>query len=81
MAYDQNTIRALLDEQRTFAPSDAFRAQALLSDRSFHDDAARDPEAFWARQAAELVEGATVVIGTSAPAAGSTTSRGPRLSF
>lgn len=32
-------------------------------------------------QAAELVEGATVVIGTSAPAAGSATSRGPRLSF
>ena len=59
MADDQNTIRALLDEQRTFAPSDAFRAQALLSDRSFHDDAARDPEAFWARQAAELLTWST----------------------
>ena len=55
MADDQNTIRALLDEQRTFAPSDDFRARALLSDRSFHDDAARDPQAFWARQASELL--------------------------
>ena len=55
MADDQNTIRALLDEQRTFAPSDDFIAHALLSDRSFHDDAARDPQAFWARQASELL--------------------------
>ena len=59
MADDQNTIRALLDEQRTFVPSNDFRAKALLSDRSFHDDAARDAEAFWASRASELVTWST----------------------
>jgi acetyl-CoA synthetase len=42
-------------EQRTFPPPPALAAGALLSDRSLHDEADRDPEAFWARQARELL--------------------------
>ncbi|MFZ9629302.1 MAG: acetate--CoA ligase [Ilumatobacteraceae bacterium] len=55
MADDQSTIRALLDEQRTFPPSDEFRRRALVSDSSLRDEAARDREGFWARQARELI--------------------------
>ena len=44
----------LLREDRTFPPSEAFRAQALVRDEAIYAEAARDPEAFWARFAAEL---------------------------
>jgi acetyl-CoA synthetase len=44
----------LLREDRTFEPSTAFRAHALLHDDSIYEEAERDPEAFWARMAAEL---------------------------
>ncbi len=44
----------LLREDRTFPPSDAFRAQALVRDEAIYEEAARDPEAFWAKCAAEL---------------------------
>ncbi len=44
----------LLREDRTFPPSDAFRAQALVRDETIYAEAARDPEAFWAKFAAEL---------------------------
>ncbi|MFM8311918.1 MAG: acetyl-coenzyme A synthetase N-terminal domain-containing protein, partial [Ilumatobacteraceae bacterium] len=55
MADQQHTIDALLSEQRTFPPSEAFRAGSLLSDSGMHDEAGRDVEGFWARQAAELL--------------------------
>src|SRR3712207_9222705 len=42
-------------EDRTFPPSPDFAAGANVSDRSLHDEAAADPEAFWARQARELL--------------------------
>jgi acetyl-CoA synthetase len=49
------TLDALLQENRTFAPSAEFLANTLLSDRSLHDEADADWQAFWARQARELV--------------------------
>ncbi|MEO8679115.1 MAG: acetate--CoA ligase, partial [Vicinamibacterales bacterium] len=47
-------IDALLQEHRTFPPSDAFRAQANINDPDIYAKAASDPEAFWAGFAKEL---------------------------
>jgi acetyl-CoA synthetase len=47
-------IDALLKEERTFAPTDTFRAQANAGDSDVYARAANDPEAFWAGLAAEL---------------------------
>ena len=47
-------IEALLTETRSFPPPEAFRAQAVAADAAIYDEAARDPEAFWARLAREL---------------------------
>jgi len=44
----------LLQEGRTFPPPAAFKAQAVAADEGVYAEAARDPEAFWARQAREL---------------------------
>ncbi len=44
----------LLQEDRVFPPSGAFRAQANVSDPGVYDRAERDPEGFWAGFAAEL---------------------------
>src|SRR5262245_51831463 len=44
----------LLREDRSFAPPDAFRAQAHVRDESLYAEAERDPEGFWARFAGEL---------------------------
>ncbi len=49
-----NDLDVLLQEDRTFPPPDGFRATAWVRDGSVHADAARDPEAFWARMAREL---------------------------
>jgi acetyl-CoA synthetase len=49
------TLEALLEEGRTFPPSPEFVAQSLVTDGRLHE-AARDPEAFWAAQAAELID-------------------------
>jgi acetyl-CoA synthetase len=49
------TIEDYFVEDRTFAPPPDFAARALVSDRSLYDEADADPEAFWARQARELV--------------------------
>ena len=49
------TISVYEVEDRTFPPSDAFKATALTSDRSLYDEADADFEAFWARQARELI--------------------------
>ncbi len=48
-------IEVYEDEQRTFPPDPAFVAQANSGDRSLFDEAAADREAFWARQARELI--------------------------
>jgi acetyl-CoA synthetase len=44
----------LLQEGRTFPPPSAFKAQAVAADEGIYKEAARDPEAFWARLAGEL---------------------------
>jgi acetyl-CoA synthetase len=44
----------LLKEGRTFPPPPAFKTQAVAADEGVYAEAARDPEAFWARQAGEL---------------------------
>jgi acetyl-CoA synthetase len=47
---------AQLLEVQTFPPPESFRAQALVGDLSLHDEAERDLEGFWARQAGELLD-------------------------
>ncbi len=57
MSDDQHdTIDALASENRTFPPSESFKRDALVVDTSLYDEANEDDEAFWARQAGELVE-------------------------
>jgi acetyl-CoA synthetase len=48
-------IEAYYSEDRTFPPPEDFAAHALVTDRSLYEEADRDPEGFWARQARELV--------------------------
>ena len=48
------TLEALLNENRRFPPSTAFRSQANASDPAIYDEAAQDPEGFWAAYAKEL---------------------------
>lgn len=54
-AMSEPTIEVYEVEDRTFPPSDAFKASALTSDSSLYDEANADFEAFWARQARELI--------------------------
>jgi acetyl-CoA synthetase len=48
--------RELLDllQRERFAPPEGFRADALVTDRSLHEQAARDPVAWWGEQAGAL---------------------------
>ena len=48
------TIDALLSEHRVFEPSADFRNRALWNDPGIYEEAAADPEAFWAQQADSL---------------------------
>ena len=54
MTYPIHEIDDLLREDRTFPPPPDFCAQAIVRDDSLYAEADRDPEAFWARFAAEL---------------------------
>src|SRR3954470_2778819 len=47
-------IADLLQEDRSFPPSEEFRAQANVRDAEVYARAARDPEGFWAAFASEL---------------------------
>src|SRR5207253_2094528 len=47
-------IDALLEEKRTYKPSQDFRDKAVIRDESIYERAASDPEAFWAKVAGEL---------------------------
>jgi acetyl-CoA synthetase len=47
-------LSTLLHEHRSFPPPDAFRDAARVRDGALHAEAAADPEAFWAREAATL---------------------------
>ena len=53
---NHDTIDALQWEQRKFPPSDAFKKKTLVAGTHLYEEADRDYEAFWARQASELVE-------------------------
>ena len=48
------TIRTLLEEERAFAPSAEFVAQANASDPSIYERAAQDPVAYWEGWAKKL---------------------------
>ena len=48
-------LEALLEVEK-FPPPEDFRRQALVSDWSLHEEAERDLEGFWARQAEELLD-------------------------
>ncbi|CAB4572831.1 unannotated protein [freshwater metagenome] len=50
------TIEDYFLEERTFPPSPEFKAAALTSDDSLYREADDDYEAFWARQARELLD-------------------------
>ena len=52
---DNNAINDLLLEQRKFPPSAAFVKNALVTDTKMYDEAKKDYQSFWARQASELV--------------------------
>ncbi len=51
-----DTIESLLAEGRTFAPPDDFKKDALITGVGAYDEATRDWEGFWARQAADLLD-------------------------
>ena len=55
MNVDRRTIEALLQERRSYAPPDAFRARARVKDDSIYAEAAADREAFWGRMAEKYV--------------------------
>jgi acetyl-CoA synthetase len=54
MADVQQNIAALLSEDRVFEPSEEFRANAVVTDRTPYERADADHEAFWAEQAERL---------------------------
>ena len=51
-----DTIDALASENRTFPPTNAFKATTLVAGTELYDEANADDEAFWARQANELID-------------------------
>jgi acetyl-CoA synthetase len=53
-ATQQEKLDALLQENRTFPPSDDFRRQANAADPAIYERAAQDLEAFWADEAKRL---------------------------
>ena len=54
-----DTIDALSAENRKFPPTESFKEDALVTGTFLYDEAAEDDVAFWARQAADLVDWAT----------------------
>src|ERR1700731_2956768 len=50
----EKSLDALLDERRTFPPSEEFKQRANWNDSEIYDRAAGTPEAFWAEQAKNL---------------------------
>ena len=55
MADETTGIDALMAENRTFPPSEAFKRTALVTGTHLYDEANEDYQGFWARQAAELL--------------------------
>ena len=52
----EGSIEIYETEDRTFPPPPGFAAAAEVSDQSMYDEAAADFEAFWARQARDLLD-------------------------
>jgi len=50
----EKNVSALLDERRTFPPSEQFKQRATWNDPAIYDRAAKDPEGFWTEQAKNL---------------------------
>jgi len=50
----EKSLSALLDERRTFPPSEEFKKRASWNDPAIYDRAAKDPEGFWAEEAKRL---------------------------
>lgn len=50
----ESSLENLYHEGRAFPPPDAFAAQANVSDAGVYEQAAKDPEAWWAQQAEHL---------------------------
>jgi acetyl-CoA synthetase len=59
MTDNLHAIDALSYEQRRFPPPSSFVADALANDSRLYDEAERDGELFWARQARDLLEWST----------------------
>src|SRR3954471_17710615 len=66
----EQELEQLLD-QELFEPPADFREHALISDESVYEEAAKDPEAYWAKQSEELLDWAepwdTVLDESEAP--------------
>src|SRR5215216_3450899 len=66
----EQELEQLLD-QELFEPPAEFRENALISDESVYEEAAKDPEAYWAKQSEELLDWAepwdTVLDESEAP--------------
>src|SRR5712672_524661 len=50
----EKSLDALLDERRTFPPSEEFKKRANWNDPAIYDRAAKDPEGFWSEEAKHL---------------------------
>ncbi len=55
VAVQQERLVALLDEKRSFPPSEEFRRQANASDPAIYERAQRDLEKFWGEDGAEAI--------------------------
>ena len=53
-AISKERLEALLDEKRTFVPSQEFRRQANWNDAAIYERAQKDFEGFWAKEAEQL---------------------------
>jgi acetyl-CoA synthetase len=51
----EKRLESMLEVEK-FPPPDDFRKQALITDESIYEEAAKDLEGFWAKQAEELVD-------------------------
>ena len=51
----EKRLESLLEIEK-FPPPEGFRKQALITDESIYDEAAKDLEGFWAKQAEELID-------------------------
>src|SRR3954454_8231599 len=59
MATEEGTLERELDElldKERFEPPDDFVKDALVTDTSMHEEAAKDPPAWWLKQATELLD-------------------------